>query len=178
MLGVDLAKVSLEDIKAKNSKVFDAIMAMGAASVPQGAESAEAIELATQLKAANLTIAKLQTESKIRTQAYKLNLVAQGETLISEGKSLEESLVSLIDASASGQGAQAEGPDLGTTFRKTAPPSAGSSPEPEVDLTMNTQEKAIAFFKVGKTTEGEATKLARRAYPNLFTSQFAGQGGN
>lgn len=163
-----LEKVSknatLEDLKSGNETLYNAVFALGRDSV--------SAELET-LKKEN---SKLSKDAKIRDNAYKLGLYAEGEKLITEDVSLENALSSLIQMKAEGKG---EKNTLQGLLEETKPKSAGAGSEGNSAIDVQSKEQAIS--KMQETgnykNKAEATKAARRAYPELFIASTL-KGGN
>lgn len=164
MLPKLLKDAKIEDIKTINESLYTEIFNLGVES-----KKIEIDELNS----------KISKESTIRKQAVVLGVdLAIAENIITENKSLEDSLISLIAESKKEKlSSTLIDPLLPLTFEKTAPPIAGSGSEG--DVTIDTIEKATAACekKYSCKTQGDAVKHARRDYPNLFIGYMNRQQG-
>jgi signal peptide peptidase SppA len=151
MFDKKLKDASLDELKAERSDLVAAIQAEVKAEISAELEA---------LKARN------EQASKIRKLAANLNKHAEGEALISEGKSVEDAALSLTEAS------QEERKEKQEIFYKSAPAASGSCSEGSKEDLLEPQTMQEAFEYVKKTQDVKSKsatwKAARKEFPHIF----------
>lgn len=168
-----ISELNAEDLQKSNPALYSAILSEGRiegnnAAVEKSnatiskleAENASLTAQVNQYKEAEKVA---EDQKKIRNFAKSLNLAEEGETLISENKSVVEAFETLANAASK---AKADGQ---ANFAAGAPKIAGNGSDNMADDTPKTDVEAVNFCaKKYNLSKRQAWKKARAEFSSLF----------
>lgn len=160
--------LTAESLQSEHPEVYAQVLAAGELAGKKTMET-QMTEMTSRLATVTEENTKLKNDQKIRDSAAKMNLPVYGEQLITEGKSVEEALTSLISKLHS------EGPEnneLGSVLRQTASAPAGQASTGD-SVKPKTYEEAKAAVKLLKPDlKGSAlAREVRRTFPDLIVTK-------
>ena len=164
-----VSELNAEDLQSKNPDLYESIYNIGfKAGETLGKEASEKFinALNEKLKVYEENEQKRADEVKIRNFAKSLNLVEEGEALISENKSVGEAY-EILALKVSKITVETQ-----KKFAESAPDSAGGGSDSMADDMPKTASEAIAFVKErDKCSKKEAWRIARKEFWSLFSRE-------